>query len=189
MSAKKGCTKEIQQVRDILAGIESGWVDAFLILKKVEAEGSWKFAPGGDGGFEGFIQTNFPGKITQNLYRKAISAISIYGESLVRRVGVHSCTYLVRDEALKGRKKIVAKLEAHLKKHGVAPLPSVVREIVKEVCPAAFPEKKVSTSTAELIRENAALKSRVRVLEAEVSLLNAKLEEKKGTKKKLREVA
>jgi hypothetical protein len=189
MSQKKSCEKEIQQIREILSGIESGWVDALLILKKVEAEGSWKFAPGGGGRFEDFIQSNFPGKITNNLFQKTMSAIGIYGEDIVRRVGVHSCTYLVRDEVVKGRKKVAARLTAYLKKHGVAPTPSAVRKMVMDVCPEAFKERKVSTGKSDLIRENAALKSRVKVLEAEVSLLRAQIEERKGAKKKLREVA
>lgn len=174
---KRACEQAVKQVREILARRESDLVDAFQILRKVEVDGSWRFAAGGESGFDAFLQANFPGKVPPSLYHKAISAIDLYGEALIRKIGVYASTHLMAEKLVKNarvRARVKKELLAFVKKHGVAPTAGAVRKVVLGISPSAVVPRRRKLS--ELIRENEQLRAENAVLRAENARLKAENE-------------
>lgn len=188
---KKACEKVVATIRQKLAQSDSNYVDAILLLKKLEIGGDWRFASGGDRGFDDFIQSNFPGKIPPTLYRKAVSAIELYGEDFIRKIGVFSSSHLTVEKLSKSsrsRSRVKKLLLEYVKKHKVSPTPSVVKKTIRTAYPDSFPNRR--RSSAELLRENERLKAENDVLraekqklEAEITLLKAEISDLKASKK------
>lgn len=178
--------EQVSKVRSLLAGAESSWVDAFVILRKVENEGIWQVAQGGVSTFEEFLKANFPDAIAYRLYRKAILAIETYGDGLIRKVGVRSATAITIPALIESKSKrgMVAKaLEAYHARYGIAPAPKTVWEIVRKAAPEAIPEPKPRLKTSDLAKENSLLQAEVARLQGEVTRLE---KENDSLRKKLR---
>jgi hypothetical protein len=170
--------ESIKQVKDLLAQSEGNWVDAFLILRKVEDEKTWMMAKGGCQSFQEFLKSNFPDKIAYGFYRKSIAAVELYGEDFIRRVGVRCSHALMQDEVAKNsgrRETLTRKLEAYVRKHGVAPTVAIVWEVVRDVAPETAKRKPARRKTADLIQENAKLRAENEQLRAENEQLRAKV--------------
>jgi len=175
--------ESVKQVKELLAQNESNWVDAFLILRKVEHERIWMTAKGGAQSFPEFLKANFPDSIAHSFYKKGILAIETYGEDFIRKVGIRNSHALMQDEVVtkSGRRETVTrKLEAYVRKHGTAPKPETVWEIVRNVAPETAKRKPVRRKMADLIRENEQLRTENAKLRQENDQLRARIRPTRG---------
>ena len=119
----------ITRVKGLLSQSESNWVEAFIILRKVENESTWMMAKGGCQSFQEFLKVNFPDSIPYTFYRRGIAAIELYGADFIKKVGVRSAHALMQDEIATNngrRETLTRKLEAYVRKHGTAPRLSLI---------------------------------------------------------------
>src|SRR5690606_38221218 len=129
--------------------------------------------------FGDFLKKNFPNVMGLEKYMNGISAIELYGEELVRKVGVeaaHAMCVSAITSSDERRNKLVASIQAHIEDYGVAPCRDTIRNIVKGIAPEIQKPHKTTRSILEIER----LRSENNELRKEVKLLQKKVKELEG---------
>lgn len=173
------------EIKELLSHVHTAWVDVLLRLRDVEQDGCWKI--GGHAHFQDFLRSNFPNAIGFEKYNNGIRAIELYGEELVREVGVQAAHAMCVQSVASDGERVMAVAEhvrMHIAENGVAPGVDWIRKVVSQVAPESAKPMRLTRGVIEreqlrvelqnLKTENRALKTENRALKKEIASLSRK---------------
>lgn len=169
----------VNEIKQLLSRVHSAWVDVFLKLRDVERDGVWKM--GGYAHFGDFLREEFPNALGLERYTNGIRAIELYGEDLVRRVGVQAAHAMCVEAVAKDdgrRAQLTESINLHIADHGVAPDVNKIRDMVRGIAPEVVRPSRETRSVqaiAHLKAENAELKKQLRVANRRIKELESEL--------------